>query len=125
MADYEALKVRVQELADVRVGDIRTVSPSTVKLSGKGNKSRIVPLMKPMAELLKQYLKENDLEEPDTFAYPLFCNRSKRKLTRAGITYIVKKYACKAINENPELFPDKLSPHCFRHYGERYKMVSD
>lgn len=106
---------RVQELADLKVGDVRTVSPPTVKLTGKGNKSRIVPLMKPMSELLKQYLRENNLREPYAFDYPLFSNRSKGKLTRAGIAYIVKKYADEAIQEAPELFPDKLSPHCFRH----------
>ena len=106
---------RVQELADLKVGDIRTVSPATVKLTGKGNKRRIVPLMKPMSDLLRRYLKENNLTELHTFDYPLFCNRSKGKLTRAGIAYIVKKYAGEAIREAPELFPDKLSPHCFRH----------
>lgn len=106
---------RVQELADLKVGDIRTASPPTVKLTGKGNKVRIVPLMKPMADLLKQYLRENNLREPYAFDYPLFSNRSKNKLTRAGIAYIVKKYAHEAIKDAPELFPDKLSPHCFRH----------
>lgn len=106
---------RVQELADLKVGDIRTVSPPTVKLTGKGGKSRIVPLMKPMADLLKQYLRENNLREPYTFDYPLFSNRSRNKLTRAGIAYIVKKYADEAIKEAPQLFPDKLSPHSFRH----------
>lgn len=106
---------RVQELADLKVGDIRTASPPTVKLTGKGNKIRIVPLMKPMADLLKQYLRENNLREPYAFDYPLFSNRSKNKLTRAGIAYIVKKYAHEAIKDAPELFPDKLSPHCFRH----------
>ena len=106
---------RVQELADLKVGDIRTAYPSTIKLTGKGNKSRIVPIMKPMGDLLKQYLKENNLVEARVFDYPLFINRSKDKLTRAGIAYIVKKYAAEAINEAPELFPDKFSPHCFRH----------
>lgn len=106
---------RVQELADLKVGDIRVASPSTVKLTGKGNRTRIVPLMKPMSELLRQYLKDNNLTEPYTFDYPLFCNRSKNMLTRAGIAYIVKKYAAIAIKKAPELFPDKLSPHCFRH----------
>lgn len=106
---------RVQELADLKVGDIRTASPSTVKVTGKGEKRRIVPIMKPMSELLKKYLHENDLTEPYTFDYPLFPNRAKGKLTRAGIAYIVKKYANEAIKEAPELFPDKLSPHCFRH----------
>ncbi len=106
---------RVQELADLKVGDIRTAYPATIRLTGKGNKRRIVPLMKPMSKLLRQYLKENNLTEPYTFDYPLFCNRSNKKLTRAGITYIVKKYAGEAIKNAPELFPNKLSPHCFRH----------
>ncbi len=106
---------RVQELSDLKVGDIRTASPSTIKLTGKGNKSRIVPLMKPMTELLRQYLKENSLTGIHASDYPLFVNRSKKKLTRAGIAYIVKKYAGQAIKEAPELFPDRLSPHCFRH----------
>jgi len=106
---------RVQELADLKVGDIRVSPPSTAKLTGKGNKKRIVPLMKPMSELLRQYLKENDLLEPYFFDYPLFCNRSKNKLTRAGIAYIVKKYIGEATNKAPGLFPNKLSPHCFRH----------
>ena len=116
---------RVQELADLKVGDTRMAAPSTVKLIGKGNKSRIVPIMKPMAELLKQYLKENNLTEPHVFDYPLFCNRSKNKLTRAGVTYIVKKYADKAIKESPELFPDKLSPHCFRHSKAMHLLQSE
>lgn len=106
---------RVQELADLKVRDIRTKSPAVVKLTGKGNKRRIVPLMEPMSELLKKYLKENNLTEPYTLDYPLFSNRSKNKFTRAGISYIVKKYASEAIKEAPELFPDNLSPHCFRH----------
>jgi site-specific recombinase XerD len=106
---------RVQELVDIKVRDIRTVYPATAKLTGKGNKTRVVPLMKPMAELLKSYLRENCLLNPHTFDYPLFSNRSKNKLTRAGVAYVVKKYATSAIKESPELFPKKVSPHCFRH----------
>lgn len=106
---------RVQELADIKVPDVRIQSPSTVKLTGKGNKSRIVPLMKPMSDLLEQYLIENRLITPHTGSYPLFFNRSKNKLTRAGIAYIVAKYANNTRLLSPELFPNKISPHCFRH----------
>lgn len=106
---------RVQELVDIKVRDIRTTYPSTVKLTGKGNKTRIIPLMKPMTGLLKSYLKENRLLAPHTFDYPLFSNRSKDKLTRAGIAYVVRKYVTIAIKESPGLFPKKVSPHCFRH----------
>lgn len=106
---------RVQELADLKVLDVRVTDPATVKLTGKGRKSRVVPLMRPMATLLEQYLEENDFTDPYARDYPLFQNRSKGKLTREGITYTVKRYAKEAINKAPELFPDKLSPHCFRH----------
>ena len=106
---------RVQELSDIKVSDIRMQSPSTVKLTGKGNKSRIVPLMEPMSALLEQYLVENRLIIPHTGSYPLFCNRSKDKLTRAGIAYIVAKYVGIARKLSPGLFPDKICPSCFRH----------
>lgn len=106
---------RVQELADIKVSDVRIQPPSTVKLTGKGNKSRIVPLMKPMSVLLEQYLIENQLVTPQVGSYPLFCNRSKDKLTRAGIAYILTKYVDIAKRLSPELFPDKIFPHCFRH----------
>jgi site-specific recombinase XerD len=106
---------RVQELADLKVRDIRTALPATVKLTGKGNKSRIVPLMKPMADLLKQYLRENRLGEPYTFDYPLFSNRSGNKITRAGIAHILKKYTSQAIQDAPEMYPDRMFPHCVRH----------
>lgn len=106
---------RVQELADLKVSDVRATEPATVKLTGKGKKSRIVPLMKPMAKLLKQYLGENAWTEPYAKDYPLFQSRSNAKLTREGITYIVKKYANEAKLKAPELFPNKMSPHCYRH----------
>ncbi len=115
---------RVQELVDITVRDVRTTYPATVKLTGKGNKTRIVPLMKPMAELLKSYLKENRLLAPHTFDYPLFCNRSKNKLTRAGVAYVVKKYAAIAIKETPGLFPKKISPHCVRHSKSMHLLQS-
>ncbi len=39
--------VRVQELVDLRVGDVRLATPSVVTLTGKGSKRRTVPLMAP------------------------------------------------------------------------------
>jgi site-specific recombinase XerD len=71
--------------------------------------------MKPMSELLEQYLAENELIAPYRNSYPLFCNHSKDKLTRAGIAYIVAKYADEARKLLPGLFPDKIPPSCFRH----------
>jgi len=46
---------------------------------------------------------------------PLFLNKSGKKLTRQGISYIVKKYATMAIHKNSTLIPKNVHPHTFRH----------
>lgn len=105
---------RVQEIVDLTIGDIRFISPSTVKLTGKGRKTRIVPLLLGPESLLKVYIKDYKLEQvPST--HPLFCNRSGVKFTRAGIAYTLKKYADMARSVSPDLIPDTVTPHCLRH----------
>ncbi len=99
---------RVQELADLKVKDIRLEPPAQVLLTGKGRKSRSVPLMDKTCALIKQYLKENYLDDPRRMDFPLFFNQKGQKLTRQGIAYIVKKYAQKCGIE-------EISPHRLRH----------
>jgi site-specific recombinase XerD len=106
---------RVQEIADLTVADVRLENPPTVKLTGKGNRSRLVPLMTPTAKLLEQYLSEYDLKHAEYGSHYVFQNRSRSKLTRAGIAYILNKYVEAARMLRPELLPKKISPHCFRH----------
>lgn len=116
---------RVQEIADLKIRDLRLETPPTIKLTGKGNKSRIVPLMKPMADLLKQYLKDNSLNKANTTDEPVFTNRSNEKLTRAGIACIVKKYVDNLQKTCPGQIPKKFSPHCFRHSKAMHLLQSD
>ena len=106
---------RVQEIADLTVADVRLEKPPTVKLTGKGNRSRLVPLMTPTAKLLEQYLSEQDLKHAEYGSRHMFQNRSRFKLTRAGIAYILNKHVEAARMLHPELIPKKISPHCFRH----------
>jgi len=106
---------RVQEIADLTVADVRLEDPPTIKMTGKGNRSRLVPLMTPTAKLLDQYLSEHDLKHAEYGSCHVFQNRSHIKLTRAGITYILNKYVEAARMLHPELIPKKISPHCFRH----------
>jgi len=116
---------RVQELVDLTVGDVRFVSPSTVRLVGKGRKARIVPLLHGTESLLKEYMKDLP-EQPFTDnARPLFCNREQQKFTRGGITYLLKKYADAARLTSPGLIPDKLSPHCLRHSKAMHLLQAD
>lgn len=46
---------------------------------------------------------------------PLFSNRNKTKLTRAGISYILNKYVKLARQKSPTLIPENVSPHGLRH----------
>lgn len=106
---------RVQELIDLTPAMIRLDEPCTVKLIGKGGKARIVPMMLTQVELLKKYMIEQQLLEPYANQYPLFSNSRKEKLTRAGVNYILNKYARQVSLKHPSLIPEKLSCHTFRH----------
>jgi site-specific recombinase XerD len=106
---------RVQEIIDLSPSSIRLDKPFTIKLIGKGTKARIVPLMEEQVVHLKHYIERNNLLESGKSLYPLFYNCRKEKLTRAGVNYILQRYAAMARKKNPILIPDKISPHSFRH----------
>lgn len=107
---------RIQELIDLKVGDIRLAKPATILLTGKGNKKRYVPIMGKTCDLLKNYLEENHLLDNGKQSCPLFYNGSRQPFTRPGITYILENNLKKAKELTPNiLFPDKLKPHMMRH----------
>lgn len=106
---------RVQEIVDLKVKNIRFEEPCSIKITGKGNKTRVVPLMEKQSNLLKMYMNENRLIENQVNEYPLFQNKRKEKLTRSGVSYILKKYVTKARLLDPEIIPEKFTPHCLRH----------
>ena len=106
---------RVQEIIDLEPSSIRLNKPFTIKIVGKGNKARIVPLMEEEIVHIKRYMIENKLLEDHSRMDPLFYNSRKEKLTRAGINSILQKYANMASEKDPRLIPDKISCHSFRH----------
>ena len=106
---------RVQELADLKVCDINLNDTVTIVLTGKGGKSRIVPVMKPTGELLRQYIEGNGLSHPARSRNPLFTNRGNHPLTRAGVTYILKKYAAQAQGIGVKDISEEITPHWLRH----------
>jgi integrase/recombinase XerD len=63
---------RVQEIIDLTPSMVRLDLPCTVKLIGKGNKARIVPLLEQQVKFLKIYMTEQKLLEPYANMYPLF-----------------------------------------------------
>lgn len=106
---------RVQEVIDLTPAMVRLEQPCIIKLIGKGQKARIVPLMESQLRILRQYMEEKNLLEPYANQYPLFSNKRHEKLTRAGVGYILGKYIQLAREKNPSLIPEKFTCHCLRH----------
>jgi Site-specific recombinase XerD len=105
---------RVQELCDLKVCDVRLDHPEMITLTGKGRKTRNVPILGNTVILLRQYMVENNLLRNGHQAFPLFFNQQRKKLTRGGVTYILQKYEA-AIKQNHSSFPKRLTPHILRH----------
>lgn len=105
---------RVQELIDCRVGDVALQAPAVIALTGKGNKTRRVPLMKNTAALLQNYILENDLDKTWKNEALLFTNNQHHKLTKEGVAYIISKYVTSA-RKTSTLVPVKVKPHMLRH----------
>jgi site-specific recombinase XerD len=105
---------RVQELIDLSPRDVSLESPSQVRLTGKGRKQRVVPLMDSTVALLREYLQEYQLHRPERLDVPLFANRHGGRLSRSGVRYILAKHTTTARSalQNP---PQTISPHTLRH----------
>lgn len=104
---------RVQELVDLTVGDVRLQNPAVITLTGKGRKTRHVPLGTNTAALLANYLTEFRLDMPGRDSYPVFFNQQHAKLSRGGVAWIIDKY--RALTDTRELARTKISPHILRH----------
>lgn len=82
-----------------------------IKVLGKGNKERLVPINSYTQKFIRIYIDEvriHDKPKPE-FSDILFLNRRGAQLTRAMIFTIVKQLAEAAHIEK------KISPHTFRH----------
>lgn len=105
---------RVQELCDLRIEDVRLEHPASVRIYGKGRKTRTVPILTSTATNLKNYLTKMHLLDPEKSHLPLFTNRDGKKMSRANVTYILDKYV-KAASEIDSSIPERITPHVMRH----------
>lgn len=104
---------RVQEACDIHVGDVHLEQPFSACITGKGRKTRIVPLWAETAELLKDYTYERRII--DESSARVFVNARGEPLTRFGINYIFKTRTAKASQYCPSLSGRNISPHVIRH----------
>ena len=102
--------------------DIRLQPPALAVLTGKGRKTRHVPLGGNTAALLNAYLAEHGLDKPGHDDHPVFVNQHGSKLSRGGIAWIIRKY--QARTGDLALVSTDLSPHVLRHYVDGRVMHS-
>jgi len=103
---------RVQEVSDLIISDLRLEKPATVKLTGKGRKTRIVPLTTKVADILSMYMKTLKVASHNE---PVFKNWRNEPIGRAGIAYVLQKHARSAHTASPDVVPKKVTPHMLRH----------
>jgi site-specific recombinase XerD len=104
---------RVQEIIDIQFGNITFRTPSTITVTGKGRKVRVIPISPNVISILSRYAMKYHIINPQQ---TLFTNNRKEPLTRSGISYILKKYTEKAKQKQAELFGTiSVHPHILRH----------
>ena len=104
---------RVQEIADLRISDLRFENPATVTLTGKGRKTRTIPLWEETVQHIQAY--QQAREYAGIQSDHLFLNNKGQPITRFGIGRRVKLHASNAAEKCPSLQDVPVTPHVFRH----------
>lgn len=102
--------LRVTELCDIKTTDILWDS-ELIRVNGKGNKQRFVPIGPIARDNLKNYLnhKRPSLADKNHNVVELFLSQNGRKLTRMMIWILLKKWTVASNLQK------KVSPHTLRH----------
>lgn len=99
---------RASEAAQLRIGDLNFAS-SSVKIVGKGGKTRHCPLWQQTMKALITIAGQRAPNEP------VFLNRRGAAITRFGIHTLVERYAFKVRSRIPSMQNKRISPHTIRH----------
>lgn len=100
--------IRVSELVGLKTSQI-DYPKSQLKVLGKGNKERIIPLNGELLMRLKSYLQEKNTLFPEANFPNLLLTTRKKPPTARQVYDIVKKYLSLVTTA------DKKSPHVLRH----------
>ena len=104
--------VRISELVELSPDNFK-LEQRSVKVRGKGNKERLLPLGKKTVGAIKNYLEHRTeylrKKKPDPIPVRLFLNQRARPISVRGVRKIMTRY----IRSNH--FPENISPHSLRH----------
>lgn len=98
--------IRLSELINLKKSDV-DLKNNTIKVLGKRNKERIIPINEFLVGLISDYLEKKDLEIETETDY-LIVNNNRKKAYPMFVQRIVSKYLSQTGAENP-------SPHVLRH----------
>lgn len=104
---------RVQEFIDLDICDLKVGKSPVLTLTGKGRKTRQVPLMDDTSHLLEIYLRYMPESKMRAASVPLFTSHTGKRFTRPGITHVLQKYSQLAFGGSDIGFP--VTPHVMRH----------
>ncbi len=102
--------LRVSEITNLQISNVY-YKEEFIRVIGKGNKERLIPIGRSALKFLKIYLEQIRVHIPviETFADIVFLNRRGKSLSRVMIFYILKDLTLKAgIKKN-------VHPHTIRH----------
>jgi len=102
-AIMDSTGLRLSELAGLQVESIDWVS-DTLRVVGKGNKERLLPIGTPAMKALQSYR-----HEAKVHTGPLFLSKLRRQITTRAINDLLKKYISVA------KIPFDITPHKLRH----------
>ena len=121
MAVLYATGARAQELCDITLKDITLATPSfptKVRLTGKGDKSRIVTIPGSCTAIITGYLRSRsiDVANESTWGRHLFSSQTNEHMSISCVEEVVRKYVNEAKETHPESFRQaSYTPHSFRH----------
>lgn len=101
--------LRVSELVGIKVTEV-SLNDGVVRVTGKGSKTRLVPMGEDAHDWIKRYLTEHrPLILENRLSDSLFLTARAEPMTRQAFWYLIKRYAMIAgINKS-------MSPHVLRH----------
>jgi site-specific recombinase XerD len=103
--------LRASELIGLRCQDIVLDTGAHVRCTGKGRKTRCIPLRNEVVAALRRWLKERNGQPTDA----VFPNARGQSLSRDGIEYILSQHLSTAKAKCPSLKTKRVSAHVLRH----------
>ena len=100
--------MRRSEVSALKIGDL-DIGRVVLRVSGKGNKQRMVPFARFLADMLEAFLKIRGEMFPGTAEPWLFLNRKGEQLSPESIYHIVRKHLSAVTTI------EQRSPHVLRH----------